>query len=161
MAPFIQNAYHKKEHAGAQAVINHLQDCATHALLAATKNTQDNETHVSHGRVGDQALGVFLSQGDHRPIQNTNHSQGDEQRRPERNCIREKGESKADKTVSAHFQQDAGQNYRACGWRFHVSRRQPGVQREQGHFDGKGQGKSKEQPDLQAGRQLQRFHQGG
>jgi hypothetical protein len=61
MALLIQDSNHKKEHARAETVINHLQHRPAQALLAATENTQNNKTHMGDGRISHQAFDIFLN----------------------------------------------------------------------------------------------------
>ena len=62
--------------------------------------------------------------------------------------LREERQVEAQETVGAHFQQDAGQDDRTGSGRFDMGIRQPGMQREHGHLDGKSQPKRPEEPEL-------------
>ena len=57
----------------------------------------------------------------------------------------EERQVEAQEAVGTHFQQHTGQDDRASGGCFGMGIRQPGVQREHGHFDGESQPKSTEQ----------------
>ncbi len=60
---------------------------------------------------------------------------------------REERQREADQPVRPHLQQNARQDDRAGGWRFHVGIGQPGVEWEHRYLDGEADKECEEQPD--------------
>ena len=62
--------------------------------------------------------------------------------------VRGNGQVEAEESVTAHFQHNRRQNYRAAGGCFDVGVRQPGVHRKHRHLDRKGGEEREEYQDL-------------
>ncbi len=67
---FVEHPDGEKEGAGAEAVIDHLQDGAGNALRGEAEDAEDDEAEMGDGGVGDEALDVTLAQGDESAVQN-------------------------------------------------------------------------------------------
>ncbi len=63
-------------------------------------------------------------------------------------ALGEERQVKAQQSVSSHLQEHARQNHGACGRRFRVRVRQPGVKREERDFDAEREGKRQKEPEL-------------
>ncbi len=140
-------------------MVDHLQNAALNAQGVEGKQAQHHEAQVAHRRVGHQFLEVFLSIGDHRAVNDADNRQHRDGHRVFHRRLGEERQVEAQEAVSAHLQQDARQNDRTGGGRFHMGVGQPRVQRPHGHFDGKGQRKGEEQPRLQVERQIHALSQ--
>src|SRR5205085_2851333 len=53
MTTFVQHTDQQEQAACADTVINHLQDRTLNADAVESKDTQDDETHMAHGRISD------------------------------------------------------------------------------------------------------------
>src|SRR6266571_4960918 len=62
--PLVKHAHDQEEGAGGEAVVDHLNDAAHHALLVESEQPEHDEAQVADARVGDEFLDVGLHGGD-------------------------------------------------------------------------------------------------
>ena len=144
MRLLVDHADEQEQRSRAQAVVDHLQDGAFHALRVEREHTEHDKTEVADRGVRDQFFHVRLRVRNRRAV---NDADGREQRDPRGGFERGFGEERnveAQETVRSHFQQDTRQDDRTSRGRFHVRVGQPGVQRPHRDFDGEGGGEGQE-----------------
>src|SRR5690606_37088787 len=106
--------------AGADAVINHLDGRALHALRVKGEDADDDKAHVADGRVRDQLLHVGLSVADPGAIDDADNAERTDKRRSCNRGFREQRQTEADDAVCTHLEQDRGQNDGAGSWSLYV-----------------------------------------
>ena len=146
VAAFVKDPRQHKEAAGGHAVRQHDEDCSVQAGHGETKNSEDNESKVADGRVGDQLFQIRLHERNQRAIDNADQCQNDNPRGIAARLGGEEADIEPQQAVGAHLQQHAGQQHRSGGGRLHVSVRQPGVKREERHLYREGNEEAEEQP---------------
>ncbi len=144
MAAFVEHAHQQEQGAGAEAVVDHLQDAARYPLGVQGEDAQHHEAQVADAGVGHQALDVSLAQGHQRAVDDADDGQDGHQGHEGQRGVGKERQAEAGEAVGPHLQQDAGQDHAAGGGCFHVGVGQPGVEGEQRHLDGKAQGEGQE-----------------
>ena len=152
--PVVEHADQQEQGARAQPVVHHLEGRAGDPLRVQREDAEHDEAQVRHRRIGDERLEILLHQRDHRAVQDADERQRRDPRHEGVGRGREERQAEAHEAVGAHLQEHRGQDHRAAGGRRHVRIGQPGVEREERHLDGEGQGERREEPDLQVRRQL-------
>ena len=134
----VHNADDQEERAGRDAVVDLLQHRAAQARWVQREDSQGAEAQVADRRIRHQLLHVLLHQGDQRAVDDADDREDDHPAAHfgMHDHVREERQGEADESVRSHLQQDAGQDDRTRGGRFHVRIRQPGVEREHRHLDG-------------------------
>ena len=148
MQSVINNADAEEQRGRNNTMREHLEHRALHALRRDAKDTDRHKAHVSNGRISDQLLHIFLHKRDERGIDHGNNAQAENQRREIFGSLRQHRQREPEKTITAHLQQDTGQNNGTCCRRFNVRIRQPGMHRPHRHLDGEGGHKREEYPFL-------------
>ena len=136
-------------------MIDHLIDRALHALHVEREQSEDDETEMADGRVGNQLFNIALHHRHHRAVDNTDDGERDDVGRRRQRRVWKKWNGKAQKAVGAELQENTGEDHRTRRRRFHVGIGQPGVEWKQRNFDREGQRKGEKQPHLLLGRQVQ------
>ena len=137
-------------------MIEHLIKRALHSLLSEREEAQHDEAHVTDRRVRNQAFYVRLHHRYQRAIDDPDYGQRDHDGRELPRRIREQAKVKAQQSIRAHLEQDAGEDYGTGSRRFGVRIRQPGMERPQRNLNTEGEGKSEKQPVLGPRREYQR-----
>ena len=122
----------------------HLVDGALHADGAEREDAEYDEAEVTDAGIGDKFFEIGLNESDECAVNNADDGEDGDVRRSFARRGREEGQAEAHHTVRAHFEEHAGEDDGARGWRFDVGVRQPCVQREEGHFDGEGEEEGEE-----------------
>ena len=139
VAPLVDDADQQEQRAGADTVVDHLDDAAGHALGVEGEDAEHQEAHVADAGIRDEALHVALRHGHQGAVQDAD----DGQRGHEADHVvagrRQQRQAEAHKAVGAHLQQHAGQHDAARGRRVGMRVGQPGVEREHRHLDGEAQ----------------------
>ncbi len=125
---------------------NHLHDHALHGLLVAGVDADDDEAHVADRGVGNQALDVGLSKGDHTRVDDADHTQPHRDRRERHAGLREERQGEAQHAEGRSLEQDASEIDRACGGRLAVGIRQPSVEGHNRHLHREGDEEGEHQP---------------
>ena len=103
--------------------------------------------------VRDQSLQIHLDHRDERAVHDSDDGQhGNLRSKAARGC-REQRQAETQHAVGAHLQQDAGEHDRTGRWGFGMRVRQPRMQREQRHLDGKREEERAKQQHFRAKRQ--------
>ncbi len=150
VAALVDAAHQHKEGARGDAVVEHDHQCALQPAQGEEKNAQGHEPHVRHRRIGDQLLHVVLAQGHETAVQDGGDRYGDHQRREIGAGFRGHGQAEAQESIGPHFQEDRCQQDAPGRGGFHVRGRQPGMEREHGNLDGKGERHGQKGPALEA-----------
>ena len=136
VAPLVDDADQQEQGAGADAVVDHLDDAAGDALGVEGEDAEHQETHVADAGIGDEALHVALRHGHQGAVQDAD----DRQRGHEADHVvagrRQQRQAESHEAVGAHLQQHTGQHDAAGGRRVRMGVGQPGVEREHRHLDG-------------------------
>ena len=148
MGPVVEHAHQEEERAGADAVVEHLEDGALGSDHGEGGQAQHHEAHVADGGVGHQLLDVALHHGHQRTVDDGDDAQQRQGLGIVHGRIGKHGDGEADEAIAAELQQHAGQDHRTRRGRLDVGVRQPGVQGEQRHLDGEGHGEGEEEPAL-------------
>ena len=125
-------------------------------MVLKANRSEHHESEVADGRVGDQALQIVLHGGHERAVDDADDGQHADERGHAVRRVGKQRQAEAQDAVGAELQHHAGQNHRAGGGRFGVRVRQPGVQREQRHLDGKRQEEGAEEQKFRVRRQWRR-----
>jgi len=102
--------------------------------------------------VGDEALHVLLHEANERAINDADQGEHDDDLDDlvaQERISRKQWQRKANESVGAHFQQDAGEDDGTGRGSFGVRIGEPGVEREHGNLNGKREKESPEEPHLQ------------
>ena len=159
MHAVVDDADAEEQRARDDAVRDHLEHAAGHALRGGGEDAHGDEAHMRHRRIGDQLLDVFLHQGHQRGVDDRDHRQRENQPREIMRRQREHRQREAQEAVAAHLQQDRRQDHRARGRRLDMGVRQPGMNRPHRHLHGERRKECKPRPHLQRPRHG-RVHQG-
>ena len=136
-------------------MVEHLIDRALHALQVHRAETEDHEPEMADARVRDQLLHVWLHHRHQRAVDDADDGEEGDDRRHRERCLRKERKREAQQAIRAHLEQHAGKDHRPGGRCLDVGVRQPGMEREERHLDGKGDGKGQEEPALHAFAQAQ------
>ena len=148
VAALIDAADDKKQGAGGEPVVDHLDHAPLDPLHVEGEEPQHDKAQMGDRGEGDKTLDVRLHHGDQGPVYDADDRQDAEQRHEIVGGLREQGHVEAQEAVGPHLQEHRRQDDRAHGGRFGVGVRQPGVEGEHGHLDGKGDGEGQEHPEL-------------
>ena len=143
----LHRAGEEEQHAGDQAVGDHAEDRGVDAERGQRGDAEHHEAHVRHRGEGDQALHVGLGEAAERAVDDADHGQQADPRRPLLRRLGQDRDGDADEAVRAELQQDRGQDHRALRRRLGVGVGQPGVEREHRHLDGEADEHAGEDPD--------------
>src|SRR5580658_37140 len=146
MAAFVENARQHEEAAGGDSVRQHDEDGPVQTSRSETEDSKDDESEMADRRIGDQLFHVRLHQRDQRAIDNADQRQHHNPGRVEVRLFRKKANIETQQAVGAHLQQNAGEQHRSGGGRFHVRVGQPGVKREDWDLHRKGYEEAKKEP---------------
>src|SRR5438045_769038 len=75
MAAIVEDAGKHEQRSGGDAVIQHLIDGAVGSSLSESKDAEDDEAEMAHGRVGDELLEIRLHHRDERAIDDSDDSE--------------------------------------------------------------------------------------
>src|SRR5712692_7661028 len=148
VAAVVKHADEQEQCARGDAVGQHLKDGALHGNILEGEDAEHDEAEVADAGVGDEFLEVGLNESDQRAVDDADDSEGGDKRSSTMRGVGEERQAEANHAVGAHFQEHAGEDDGAGGGRFHVGVGQPGVEREQRHFNGKGQEEGEEEIHL-------------
>ena len=114
------------------------------AARAGCRDTKHYKAHVIHGRVGNESLEVCLSVSGKRTKDDCGGRKESQRacKYPRFKRIERKDEPQ--EAIRAQLEQDTSQDHRAGGRRFGMRIGQPGMERPDGDFDRKGNGKCPE-----------------
>ena len=140
----------EEEHAGDQTVGDHAEDGGVDAEVGEGGDAEHHEAHVGHRRERDQAFHVALRETTQRAVDDADHRQQADPRRPRLRRARQDRERDADEAVGAELQHDRGQQHRAHRRRLGVGVGQPGVEREHRHLDREAEEHAAEDQELRA-----------
>ena len=143
----LHRAGEEEQHAGDQAVGDHAEHRGVDAERRQRGDAEHHEAHVGHRRERDQPLHVGLGQAAERAVDDADHGQDADDRRPLDRGLRQERQGDAHEAVRAELQQDRGQDHRALRRRLGVGVGQPGVEREHRHLDGEADEHAGEDPD--------------
>src|SRR5580658_875959 len=129
MAAFVENARQHEEAAGGDSVRQHDEDGPVQTSRSETEDSKDDESEMADRRIGDQLFHVRLHQRDQRAIDNADQRQHHNPGRVAVRLFRKKANIETQQAVGAHLQQNAGEQHRSGGGRFHVRVGQPGVKK--------------------------------
>jgi hypothetical protein len=110
-------------------------------------DAQHDEAHVGHRRERDQPLHVGLGQTAECAVDDADHRQHADDRRPLPGGLGQDRDGDADEPVGAELQQHRGQDHRALGGCLGVGVGQPGVEREHRHLDAEAHEHAAEDPE--------------
>ena len=130
-----------------------LKDAAGDALGGQGEQSHGDEAHVRHRGIGDELFHVLLHQRDQRGVDDGDDRQREDQRRELNRGLREHRQRKAQEAVTAHLQQDRGQDHRAGRRRLDMGVGQPGVDRPHRQLDRERGEEGEERPGLQRARE--------
>ena len=150
--PVIQHADAQEQRAGNEAVRDHLQQRAFHAVIVEDEQAQRDETHVRDRRIRHQLLHVGLGQRHQADVHHRDQRQRDHHAGQMMAGIRHDRYRETQKSVSAHLQHDRRQDHRTAGRRFDVRIRQPGMHRDHRHLHREGEEERDEDQDLRGHR---------
>ena len=145
VAAFIEEADQQEECTGRNAVVQHLIDGAIETHLREGENAQHHKAKVADRGIRHQLFHIGLDHGNQRTVNNTDNRQSCNPARILPRRCGEHGQTEADQSVGTHLQHDRSQHEGTSGGRFHVRIGQPGVQREQRHFNGEGEEEGEEE----------------
>ncbi len=139
VAAVVKHADGEEERARGDAVVEHLVDRALNCRRVEGKDSEDDEAEVAHRGVRHEALQVGLHGGDERAVDDADNRERADVRRHLVRCFRKQRHAEAQDSVRAELQHHAREDYGARRGRFSVRVGQPGVQREERHFDREGE----------------------
>ena len=151
MAPLVKQPHEHEQGARGNAVAQHLVDRAIQAHLCKREDPQDDKAEVAHRRVRHQLLHVGLHHGHQRAVNDPDDRQHHDPGRAGSRRGGKQRQAEVQESVGAHLQHHGSQHHGARHGGFHVRVRQPGVQGEDGNFDGEGREKRQEEQQLLAG----------
>ena len=102
--------------------------------------------------IGHEFLQIGLHHGDERAVDNPDDGQDANERGKLARRSGKQRQAEAQHAVGPHFQQNACQDDGARRGRLNVRIGQPGVEREKGNLDGKGDEEGQEEPAFRCGR---------
>ena len=140
----------EEEHAGDQTVGDHAEDGGVDAEVGEGGDAEHHEAHVRDRRERDEAFHVALREATERAVDDADHREQADPRRPRLRRARQHRERDADEAVGAELQHDRGQQHRADRRRFGVGVGQPGVEREHRHLDREAEEHAAEHEQLRA-----------
>ena len=149
------------DHADAQeqgrrhdAVGDHLEDAARHALGRRGENAHGDEAHMRDRGIGDELLHVLLHQRHQRGVDHRDDGEREDERGKIVRGRREHRQREAQEAVAAHLQQDGGKDDRARGRRLDMGVGQPGVHRPHRQLHREGGKERQPCPGLQPARKV-------
>ena len=83
----------------------HSHHCTLQSYKVPCVYTEQHKPHVTHAGISDQALNIRLRERYLRAIQNTNHREGQCDRRKLRRRLWKKGQRESDKPIGASLEQ--------------------------------------------------------
>ena len=146
----VDHAHHGEQPAGRQPVVDHLQHAALDAQPVQGEQAQHAEAQVADAGIGDQPLDVALGQGHQRPVDDAGHARATSSQGMQRGRglgQHRQVEPQRSRRCRSSAARRPGSRCRPSG-ACDVGQRQPGVQREQRHLDGKAGKQGQEDPDL-------------
>jgi len=84
-------------------VANHLNECARESCLIAGENSNQDEAHMAHARVGNQSLKILLRYSHERTIQDANDTERHHDGGKLPGAIGKKRKHKPDQAISSGF----------------------------------------------------------
>ena len=159
VGPLVDHADEEEQGARDQAVVDHLEDRAVHALGVEHEDPERDEAHVRHGAVRDELLQVRLDEGHDRAVDDRDQAQDDDRGGERVGGAREQRQGEPDHPVRPELQHDRGEDHRARRRRLDVGVRQPGVERPHRDLDREGEEEREEGEELE--RRVERRTSGG
>ena len=105
--------------------------------------------HVTHRRISDESLEIGLRKRYQRPVEDSHNAQAEDPRGGGGCCLREHRQGEAKEAIDADLEEDAGEidaSPRRC---LNVRQREPGVEGNDRHLDGKAGKQGQKHPPLQ------------
>ena len=124
----------------------HHEGRAVQPRLRKAEDSKHHEAQMADGRIRNQLLHVGLNQRHQRPVNNADQRQNHDPPRVGSGLFRKQPQVEAQHAVRSHLQQNASQQHRPGGGRFHVRVGEPCVKREERNFNRKSDKESQEQP---------------
>ncbi len=146
--PVLHRPGDEEQHPGDEAVRHHAEHGGVDAEVGQGGDAEHHVAHVGHRRKGDEALHVALRQARQGPVDDADHRQPADPRRPDHGGFGEDGDGDAHEPVGAELQQDGGEDHRPLGGGLGVGVGQPGVEREHRHLDGEAHEQAAEDEQL-------------
>ena len=153
MHAIVDNADAQEERGRHDAVRQHLEDGAVHALRVGREDAHRHEAHVGNRRISDELLDIFLHERDERRVDDRDDRQREHERREIGRRVREHRQREAQEAVAAHLQENAGEDDRTRCRRLDVGVRQPRVDRPHRHLHRERREERNPQPPLHIGRE--------
>src|SRR5580704_13328132 len=154
VAAIVNHAQAEEQSTGGDAVADHLENGALKRNGGKGKNPQHHKSQVADGGVRDEPLEIGLDGSDQRTVNDADNCQHADERGHAMRGVREKRQAEAHHAVGAELQHHSRENHRASCGRFGVRVWQPGVQREDRHFDGEREEEGAEEPEFGVRRNL-------
>ncbi|MEZ4336063.1 MAG: hypothetical protein R3B82_05500 [Sandaracinaceae bacterium] len=130
VAALVDEADEREEQARHHAVREHLVDGAVPARRVERRRAEHDHAHVAHRRVGDDVLEVLLAHRRERAVDDVDHRDRADDRRPGHGALGEHHHADAHHAEGAELHQHARVEHRDRGRRRGVAVRRPGVERE-------------------------------
>src|SRR6266404_733528 len=108
----------------------HLEDRALHGDILEGEDAEHYEPEVADAGIGDEFFEIGLHESYERAIDDADDGQGGDYGCGAVRGVGEERQAEANHAVSAHFEEDAGEDYGPGGGSFDVGVGQPGVERE-------------------------------
>lgn len=107
---FVDESDEEEEGSGADSVGELLECSAHHSGLVEAKDSEDDESHVGDGAVGDQLFDIGLDSGDDGPVDDADDAEDHDGEDSGLGGFGKEGKGESQESESSHFEEDSGED---------------------------------------------------